>query len=366
MAWSRTMPWPIVWATAVPKIKTARKLKVAAQYTASRGVSTRVETTVAMAFAASWKPLIKSKTRATPIRTRTRGGAARSWRIPVRLSAAGMSGGLEHDAFDKIGDIFAAIKGVFEEFVNLLPLDDVDRVRALLEKPRHALPEDGIPLVFEPIDFHADLQHVHRILQPTQSAHSLLDLLDSFKEHCPELVRFRCHVLDIIHNDALAGGIDEIQDVIHAGDELMDLVTIERGKKSFMEGFEGAVRNIIPGMLDVFDGLGILGGGMHVAQHVQQCLRPLDTLAGMLLKEIKKTVLLGEQRAKGHRSLLEKMSECSGAHVAASSRLLYLETRVRASAPSMRVADRRSSPSMGLQPPRGLQVFHIAPGNPMT
>src|SRR4029453_14410502 len=161
MTWSRTMPWPIVWATAVPKRKTARKLKVAAQYTASRGVSTRVETTVAMAFAASWKPLIKSKTRATPIRTRPRGaagGGGESWRIPVKSSAAGMSGVLEHDAFDKIGDIFAAIEGVFEEFVNLHPLDDIDRVRALLEEPRHALPEDGIPLVFEPIDFHADLQ----------------------------------------------------------------------------------------------------------------------------------------------------------------------------------------------------------------
>src|SRR5262245_32484437 len=360
------MPWPIVWATAVPKRKTARKLKAAAQYTAMRGLSTRVETTVAMAFAASWKPLIKSKTRATPIRRRTRGGAVSSWKMPAKSSAAGMSGVLEHDAFDQIGDIFAAIEGVFEEFVNLLPLDDVDRVRTLLEEPRHALPEDGISLVFEPIDFHADLQHVHRILQPTQSAHSLLDLLNSLEEHRPELVRFRRHVLDVIHDDALAGGIDEIQDVIHAGDELMDLVTIERSNKGLVEGFEGAVRNLIPGMLNVFDGLGILGGGMHVAQHVQQCLRPLDTLAGVLLKEIKKTVLLGEQRAKGHRSLLEKMSECSGAHVAASSRLLYLETRVRASAPSMRVADRRSSPSMGLQLPRGLQVLHIASGHPMT
>src|SRR4030095_4676529 len=297
--------------------------------------------------------------KATPIRTRTRGGAARSWRMPVRSSAAGMSGVLEYDAFDKIGDIFAAIEGVFEEFVNLLPLNDVNRVRALFEKPRHTLPEDGIPLVFEPIDFHTDLQYVHRILQPTQSAHGLLDLLDSLEEHRPELVRFRRHVLDVIHDDALDGGIDKIKDIIHAGDELMDLVTIERGNKGLMEGFEGVVRNLIAGMLDIFDGLGILGGSMHVAQHVQQCLRPLDTLAGMLLKEIKKTVLLGEQRAKGHRSLLEKMSECSGAHVAASSRLLYLETRVRASAPSMRVADRRSSPSMGLQPPRGLQVFHI-------
>jgi hypothetical protein len=42
-------------------------------------------------------------------------------------------------------------------------------------------------------------------------------------------VRFRRHVLDVIHDDALAGGINEIQGIIHAGDELMDLVTIKWG-----------------------------------------------------------------------------------------------------------------------------------------
>src|SRR6266700_2300010 len=52
-------------ATAVPKVKAATKLKNAAQITAMRGESTRVETTVAMELAASWKPFRKSKARAT-------------------------------------------------------------------------------------------------------------------------------------------------------------------------------------------------------------------------------------------------------------------------------------------------------------
>ena len=47
------MPLPMVLATAVPRKKAARKLKTAAQTTASRGESTRVETTVAMLLAAS-------------------------------------------------------------------------------------------------------------------------------------------------------------------------------------------------------------------------------------------------------------------------------------------------------------------------
>ena len=55
--------WFINYTELVNEIdKEATKLKKAAQRTACLGVRTRVETTVAMEFAESWKPLIKSKT----------------------------------------------------------------------------------------------------------------------------------------------------------------------------------------------------------------------------------------------------------------------------------------------------------------
>ena len=53
-----TRPDPTVLATAVPNVNAAMKLKNAAQTTAFPGVRTRVETTVAIEFAASWKPLM--------------------------------------------------------------------------------------------------------------------------------------------------------------------------------------------------------------------------------------------------------------------------------------------------------------------
>ena len=53
-----TMPEPTVLATAVPNTNAATKLKNAAQITACPGDSTRVDTTVAMELAASWKPLM--------------------------------------------------------------------------------------------------------------------------------------------------------------------------------------------------------------------------------------------------------------------------------------------------------------------
>ena len=52
------MPAPTVFATAVPNPKAATKLKNAAHTTALPGDNTRVDTTVAIEFAASWNPLM--------------------------------------------------------------------------------------------------------------------------------------------------------------------------------------------------------------------------------------------------------------------------------------------------------------------
>ena len=64
-------PLPIVFATAVPRPKAATKLKNAAHTTAVPGLKTRVETIVAIEFALSWNPLMKSKVSATRAIART-------------------------------------------------------------------------------------------------------------------------------------------------------------------------------------------------------------------------------------------------------------------------------------------------------
>jgi hypothetical protein len=58
------IPFEIAFATAVPTVNAAAKLKHAAQMTAASGLRTRVPTIVAIEFAESWKPLVKSKTKA--------------------------------------------------------------------------------------------------------------------------------------------------------------------------------------------------------------------------------------------------------------------------------------------------------------
>src|SRR5258708_11885362 len=67
-----TMPLPMVLATAVQKTKAAMKFQNAAQTTARKGVSTRVETTVAMELAASCQPFENSKVRVRKMTTSRR------------------------------------------------------------------------------------------------------------------------------------------------------------------------------------------------------------------------------------------------------------------------------------------------------
>jgi hypothetical protein len=54
-------------AATLSETKAPAKLSSAAPTTARRGEIARVDTLVAIAFAASWKPFVKSKNKATPM-----------------------------------------------------------------------------------------------------------------------------------------------------------------------------------------------------------------------------------------------------------------------------------------------------------
>src|SRR5262245_53693589 len=100
-----TKTLPIVVATWRPKSRKGVKRKNAGHETAQRGVITRVETTVAIEFAASWKPLMKSNASASPTIPQTR-----------------RSGILEDDRLDRVRDVFAAVGGGLQLLDHVLPL----------------------------------------------------------------------------------------------------------------------------------------------------------------------------------------------------------------------------------------------------
>ena len=110
-----TMPFPMVEATAVPMSAPVR-LKNAASAIACRGVRTFVETTVAIAFAASWKPLMYSNAMAasTTMMNRT-----------MRRASGGGLGILEHDLENDVPRVAAAVDHFFEKLVEIAQENDL-------------------------------------------------------------------------------------------------------------------------------------------------------------------------------------------------------------------------------------------------
>src|SRR4051794_34487776 len=104
------MSLPTVVATAVPD-SAPTKFSTPAISTARPGESTRVATTVAMALAVSWKPLMKSKV--TP--------SARMMMRTSRSAFSVTSGILEGDVAEDGGDVLGLVGGVLEELVEVVP-----------------------------------------------------------------------------------------------------------------------------------------------------------------------------------------------------------------------------------------------------
>src|SRR5437764_2762381 len=115
--WGSTMlcsiiPLPTAVATARLPVNSARKLNVAAHNTAASGLSTRVPTIVAMEFAESWKPLLKSKMNAITTITMT-----------YVVTQGRRSGVLEGDTLEHLRHAHAAVDRALKRVVHLLPLD---------------------------------------------------------------------------------------------------------------------------------------------------------------------------------------------------------------------------------------------------
>src|SRR4051812_13258554 len=72
---------------------------------------------------------------------------------------------LNYDALQNVRDVFAAVRGGFEEFVNFLLLDQGDRVLFGVEQVGNRAADNTIGNVFEAVDLDAVLGHLLLIVQ---------------------------------------------------------------------------------------------------------------------------------------------------------------------------------------------------------
>src|SRR5947207_5598312 len=94
------------------------KFRAAERSTAKRGDIARVETDVAIAFAVSWNPFVKSN--ASAVATTMTRMMSLSMPRPGFFPALRV---LDHDALKRVGHVLAGVDRLFQTLVDVLPAD---------------------------------------------------------------------------------------------------------------------------------------------------------------------------------------------------------------------------------------------------
>src|SRR5689334_2892139 len=229
MTSASTMPVPSVFATCSPNTANAMKLKNAAQTTAVLGRSTRVDTTVAIEFAASCSPFMKSNSSATPTRPNTtiEPGAAGS------MANSPGSDVLRGDRLDHVRHVVALVDDALDQLVELLAIDVADRIeRAAAEigaDARESGVEGLVGALLEVTDALAQREdHPVVARDRVEMRHHLHQQLRAFHHR----VDHRLHLLrergDRVTLDALCRVFDQVDDVVEVMRQPQDVLAVDR------------------------------------------------------------------------------------------------------------------------------------------
>src|SRR4051812_10253536 len=272
------IPPPTALATATLPVNNAVKLNVAAQNTAASGLRTRVPTIVAMEFAESWKPLLKSKMKAIAT-------------IATTYQTTG-SGVLDGDAVHGVGDAHAQIDRDLERLVYLLPPDHLERIGAPGEQGPDRVVIDRVPFLLQLLDLGRLRAHQCRHLD---GFHRCRDVLGRLTDHRRHLLRRLAHFVDVQHDDAPRRSIEPIDHVIQSRREEMDVLPVDRRDEALVDPGVDREGQDVRLMLDILDLLHEVRRPPRIGEELtQECRRRLEMLR-QLVEQVEELLVARDQ-----------------------------------------------------------------------
>src|SRR5919106_390130 len=259
-----TTPEPMVAAT-FSEMNAPAKFRTAASATAKRGDIARVETEVAIAFAVSWKPFVKSNASAV---TTT---ITRMTSLPLGMSSALRV--LDDDALERVRHVLAGVDGLFEALEDVLPPDHDHRVDAVVEQRRDRVAARAVAVVLEAIDLDRE---VRQVLERAQPRHRLLDLARRLQQDVRHPLRLLHRRLDLVEAEVVGDLVDEVDDVVQVGRELEDVLAVDRRDERRVQLVVDVVGDPVALLLaddDVTREVGAIG---EVGEHLVQEVRAAD------------------------------------------------------------------------------------------
>src|SRR5215217_349926 len=272
---------PTVLATPVWNTNRAAKLKKAAQMTAMRGVSTRVETTVAIELAASWNPLVKSNT-----------SASRTMATTLSRTRSGM---LDDDRLHGVGDVLEVVEGLLQLLDDVLPHEHVAGrvlgVEVVEVGPGPAV--QPVALVLQLVD--VDQVGPQRLLLEPAKVLQAVGGRPGRPVDQPGLLDHRVQRLHhLVQHQHVGRRLDGVQHVVELAGQGVDVLAVERGDEGGVEPRVDGVGEPVALVLGLDQPLGLHLRVDEVLHHVQQVPGGVDDVGRDLVEQVEVGLLAGK------------------------------------------------------------------------
>ena len=145
------------------------------------------------------------------------------------------SGVFEHDGFNAARDVLAAVSHRFEKLVDFFQLDQFAHILFFTESFGHTFAQETVDLAFEFVDFLAQGENLRRVVHVAEQFDLLADLEAALRGDLRHGTGLGRNTLDVVKRNRLGDVLHHVENVVHAVDQRVDVVAVERGD-------EGAVQ----------------------------------------------------------------------------------------------------------------------------
>src|SRR5437667_6926747 len=156
------------------------------------------------------------------------------------------SGVLDRDPLDDVGDVLGLVDRVLQQAVDILPLDEIDRIGRIVEEACDRRADDAVALVLEAMDLDPVFVEPLEALQVGEGVVEELDLLDDDRGL---LDRRPGRGLDPIEDKRVGGLLDEIENVVQGADERVDVLAVERRDERGFKAMADVMTDFVAAML---------------------------------------------------------------------------------------------------------------------
>src|SRR5262245_52129355 len=210
---------------------------------------------------------------------------------------------LEDDALNDVRHVLAAVGDELEQLVDRAQLDELLHVGFLAEQARHRGAHDTVGVRFQPVDLLAGLQYRLRVAQVREQADGGPHAIAGHLADLRELLGLRGCAPDVVEHHGFGDVLDQIEDVVHVGDEQVDLVAVERGDEGLVQERNRLVGDLVRAALGFVYAPGVRVWRGGIGHELAECLAALDDLCGVGVEEVEKPALTGHQLVEHYRYL---------------------------------------------------------------